>query len=104
MLQGKVSAIYSRGDEFVTRVEVEGLAPNILPGMTADVSVEIGNIKNALLIPLRSIENGLVTLRRNGKWEKKKIEIGHIDGSLAEVLGNFLKPEDEIRVRTSNGP
>jgi macrolide-specific efflux system membrane fusion protein len=48
ILTGKVSALFSREDEFIVHIQVEGLAPEILPGMTADVSIEIGNIHNAL--------------------------------------------------------
>lgn len=99
VLEGEVTALFPHEDEFLAHVRVEGLEPNVLPGMTADVSVEIGTIKNATLIPLKAVRNGMVTVRKSGSWENVKVEIGHVDGLFAEVTGAALTPEDEIRVR-----
>lgn len=102
VLRGRVSSLYPRENEFIARISVDSLEENILPGMTADVSVEIGKINNALLVPAKALQNGLVLVKTNGKWEKRKVEIGHIDGLNAEVLGNSLSPSDEIRIKEEN--
>lgn len=99
VLIGEVSAIYSRNDEFIANIEVPGLDPSVLPGMTADVTVQIGQIKNALLIPIKAVTDGKVTLRRNGSWKKMQLELGHLDGSFIEVLGKQIGPEDELRIK-----
>jgi multidrug efflux pump subunit AcrA (membrane-fusion protein) len=99
VLVGKVASIYSREDEFLVRIEVENLDPQILPGMTADVTIEIGSIKNALLIPLTAIRNGMVTVRRGRGWEKVKVDVGHVDGLFAEIKKGSLQPNDEVRVK-----
>lgn len=98
VFKGSVTSLYSREDEFLARIDVEGLPDGVLPGMTADVTVEIGQIKNALLVPLKAVLNGMVTVRRNGRWEKVKVDIGHIDGLSAEVKGGPLTEADEIRM------
>jgi macrolide-specific efflux system membrane fusion protein len=99
ILEGKVVSIFPREDEFLVHVNVDSFAENILPGMTADVAIVIGSIKNALVIPIRAVSNGLVSFKRKGKWKKIKLDIGHIDGSFVEVLSNQLSTKDEIRLQ-----
>lgn len=99
VLHGTVASIYSREEEFIAHIRVPDLDPSVLPGMTADVSVEIGKITNAVLIPIRAVSNGLVTVRRNGTWKKLKLDLGHVDGRYIEVLGKQLHENDELRVR-----
>lgn len=101
VLNGWVTSIYPSEDEFLTRIDVKNLEDNILPGMTADVSIEIGSIKNATLVPLSAVVNGTVLLRRGHRWEKLKVEVDHVDGNWAEIQGGLLTPEDELRVKAS---
>ncbi len=96
VLEGEVVALFPKEDEFLAHVAVKNLEDSVLPGMTADVAIEIGKIQNALLIPLKAISNGSVLIERNGRREKIKIEIGHIDGLSAEVLGGDIRPSDKI--------
>ena len=97
-LSGTVTAIFPREDEFLTRISVDGLDESILPGMTADVTIEIGSIKDALLVPLAALKNGYLTVRKNGQWKKIKVEVGHVDGLYAEIKNGSLSPEDKIRL------
>lgn len=97
VLDGKVTALYPREDEFLARIFVPGLDSSILPSMTADVSVEIGQIHDVLLVPLKAVQNGMVTARKNNRWQKMKVEVGHVDGLSAEIKG--ISTEDELRIR-----
>lgn len=102
-IEGTVTAVFPKDDEFLTHISFplqKNL--NILPGMSADTSIEIGKIENALMIPLKAIQNGMVTVKRDGKWKKLKIEIDHIDGLFGEVKGNLLSINDEIQIRKQN--
>ncbi len=99
VLIGRVKSIFPRNDEFIVNIEVSDLEKSILPGMTADVAIEIGTIQNATLVPLTSLQNGSLTIRRDGHWIKKKFEVGHIDGEAAEIIGDELKLSDEIRIQ-----
>lgn len=102
--QGFVHSIYSREDEFIAKIKVDNLRPNILPGMTADVAIIAGEKEKALLIPLSSILNGMVTLKRENEAKKVKIpvKIGTIDGSWAEVLEGDIKLSDQLLVKKGN--
>lgn len=101
VLLGKVTALYPREDEFLAQVRVDDLDPSVLPGMTADVTVEVGKIENVILVPLRAIQNGMVTKRVGSRWNKVKVDVGHVDGINAEIRGDTLSPSDEIRVPVS---
>lgn len=98
VLQGVVSSVFSREDEFLVHVQVDGLDPGVLPGMTADVSIEIGKISDALLVPAKAVTNGFVTVKRKGKWVKEKVEAGHMNNQNIEILSKNLSVADEIRV------
>lgn len=95
-LTGKVEALFSRSDEFLAHIEVLGLKPNILPGMTADVAIVVARHSDALLIPVSAVNNGYVTLLLNGKRTKKQVRLGGIDGQMAEVVEGDIKEGDEI--------
>lgn len=94
-LNGKVSAIFPRGSEFVTNVSVENLDKKILPGMSADVSIEIGKITGTL-VPAKALRNGLLKIERNGKIQNLKVDVGLIDGLSAEIKGDNLKSTDYV--------
>jgi multidrug efflux pump subunit AcrA (membrane-fusion protein) len=97
VLTGKVSAIFSRNEEFLAHIDVS-LAENILPGMTADVAIEVSHKDKALLVPLSAISDGRIKLRRDGKRKTIKLKIGSIDGSWAEVVEGDVTVKDEILV------
>ncbi len=99
VLTGKISALFSRDDEFLAHVEIDDLEQSILPGMTADVAVEVGKIGDALMIPLRAISSGMVIIKRpGGKREKVKVEVGNINESWAEIKGSTLSIDDVVIV------
>ncbi|MCB9092473.1 MAG: efflux RND transporter periplasmic adaptor subunit [Halobacteriovoraceae bacterium] len=96
--EGAVSAFFPRRNEFLVHINVSNLDDNILPGMTADVSIEIGKKENVLLIPVSSIDSGMVSIKRDGKKMKVKLKIGHVQGNWAEVVEGDISLEDEIYV------
>lgn len=96
-LQGRVASLFSRNDEFLAHIEVDGgLNANVLPGMTADVAITIGNHANALLIPVSAVNNGYVIAVRDGKRRKIPVQIGAIDGQMAEVIGGDVTESDQV--------
>ncbi len=99
LFEGEVVSIYPKNDEFLARIEVNELPPNILPGMTADVSILVGEKKQALLIPLSTINNGKILRKRNQVKEKIQVKIGGIDETWAEVIEGDIKLEDELLIK-----
>lgn len=101
-LKGKVAALYARDDEFLARIDVEELDQSILPGMTADVAIEVGQVENALLVPAKAVHNGHVLVIRDGKQQKIKVEIGHVDGVMAEIKNGDIRENDNLLVRKAD--
>lgn len=96
---GTVSNIYPKNGEFIARIEAGQFKENILPGMTADVVINIGSKKGVLLIPVRAISDGRVLRLRNGKKKKIEVEIGHTDGLWAELVVGDLLVDDQLIVK-----
>lgn len=95
---GVVENIIPREGEFVVQVTVSNLPENILPGMNADLSIEINKKEKALLVPVGAVSNGAITLLKDGKKEKVKVEIGISDSEFAEILSPNLTADDELLI------
>lgn len=96
---GTVHSIFPSQGEFVARIESETLPPEILPGMTADVAIEVAQKDKALLVPVRAINSGHVLVKRGARNEKIKVDIGISDDEWAEVLSNDLKKNEEVLIK-----
>ncbi|MFG1500965.1 HlyD family efflux transporter periplasmic adaptor subunit [Halobacteriovorax sp. XZX-3] len=97
--EGYVKTIYPREGEFITRIEVKGLEKSILPGMTADVVIEVGKKKGVLLIPVKAISNGKVLRMRDKKREKVEVVTGNNDGMWVEVISGDIKLSDLLFIK-----
>ncbi|MDH5183445.1 MAG: efflux RND transporter periplasmic adaptor subunit [Gammaproteobacteria bacterium] len=101
ILRGKVDSIFPRNEEFLVHVNVDNLATQILPGMTADVAIEVGRKDKALLVPLSAISSGQVRILRDKKRKVIALKIGVIDGNWAEVVDGDIEEDDLIIVQKS---
>ena len=95
-IRGKISSIYPAADQFIAKVEFMDWPDGILPGMTADVAIEIARKKNALLVPARAIVNGNILLKRKGRKMKIPVQVGLIDLEKAEIISPVLELNDEL--------
>jgi len=99
--KGKVFALFPKDDEFLAHINVQELAKNVLPGMSADVSIIVGQHKDALLVPISGLSNGQIIVRRDGKKLKIPVKIGGVDGEWAEVIEGDIKMTDEILIKVN---
>lgn len=97
--RGKVHSIFPSQGEFVARIHSEALPPEILPGMTADVAIEVAHKDDVLLVPVRAISSGHVLVKRQSGREKVKVEIGISDDEWAEVLGSNLQKDEDVLIK-----
>ena len=100
-LRGQVKALYPKNDEFLAHIEVDGLMENVLPGMTADVSITVGQHQDVLLVPVSSLVNGHITLLREGVKTKIPVKVGGVDGQWAEITEGDIKDNDKIMMKRS---
>lgn len=97
--EGVVKSVYPRDSQFIVRIELNQWPHGVLPGMTADVAIIVGEKKDILLIPIRSIVAGQVTRLRGNTKELVPVKLGVIDGEWAEVTSDNIKIEDELVTR-----
>lgn len=97
--EGLVTSVYPRDNQFIVRIELKKWPAGVLPGMTADVAILIGQKTNVLLIPIKSIVAGQVTRIREGKKERVPVKLGIIDGEWGEVISENINAEDELQSR-----
>lgn len=96
---GHVTAVYPKDQQFIVRIDLEKFPDGVLPGMTADVAIEVGKKQDVVLIPLKALSAGTVTRKRDGRKEKIKVELGIVDGEWGELTGGDLKVADELLSR-----
>jgi multidrug efflux pump subunit AcrA (membrane-fusion protein) len=103
--EGVVQSLYSNENNFLVRINVNDLPPQLLPGMTADVAITINEHPNALVVPTAAIDVGKVYVQRGvGSPTTIAIRSGIVDGTMAEVLEGDLKEGDRIYLRERVGP
>lgn len=102
---GVVESIYSHDNSFLVRIQTPHLPPQILPGMTVDVSIGINEKKDVLLAPVAAIEDGKVYVQRGSSRPiLVKVKTGIVDGATAEVISDELREEDRLVIRKKVGP
>ena len=98
-----MSMLIKKDNEFLTHISVEGLKRNVIPGMTADVSIIVGKQKNALLVPVSGLSNGHLLIKRDDKKRKVLVKIGGVDGDWAEVLDGDILESDLVLIKEKKG-
>lgn len=101
--EGRVTAIFSNEGRFWVHIKNIVLPTSILPGMTADVAIQIEEKNKCLLIPVTAIffdpkqessptektHVAKVKVLISGKPVEKSINLGIVDADMAEVLSGI---------------
>jgi multidrug efflux pump subunit AcrA (membrane-fusion protein) len=104
--EGVVQSIYPTENGFLARMDVSTLPSAILPGMTADVAIEIQRHDHALVIPVASLMGGnsVWVKRGHGIPKKVDVQVGIIDQAQAEVVAGDLRPGDRVLIKNRELP
>jgi macrolide-specific efflux system membrane fusion protein len=98
-LTGEVQSLYPKRGEFIAHINSDKIPLNILPGMTADVIIEVGKKKNVVLIPVRAISEARVVRLREEKKQVVDVEIGSSDGIWAELVKGDIVVTDKLIIK-----
>ena len=98
-LVGRVISIYPSDSQFLVRLQVDSMPPEILPDMTADVAIEVERREKALLVPLIAVRRGQIIVRRAGKRRQPvHAKVGAVNAESAEILDGSVLPSDEVLI------
>lgn len=98
-LAGHVRAVYPKDGQFLIHILVDQFPTGVMPGMTADVAIEVGQKENALLVPVTALTAGKIMIDRQGKRLKLDVQVGVVDSEMAEIRSDELKPDDRVVVK-----
>lgn len=97
--EGVVESVYSNDNNFFARINVSKLNPKILPGMTADVAIQIMKHENALLLPIAAFNNGGVWVKRSSIASFTPLKLGIVDKEMGELIEGDLKEGDHLLIK-----
>jgi len=101
---GVIESIYSYNSNFLARIDASTLPKEILPDMTADVAIIVRELKNVLLVPTTALEEDTVWVKRpHSLVTAVKVQLGVVDGTMAEVVSGDLHEGDQILIRKRMG-
>jgi len=93
---GEVKAIFPRDGQFLIHISADSFPAGILPGMTADVAIEVGSKEDALVVPLSSISGGKILVDRKGKRLRIPVTVGIVDAEKAEISSDQIQSDDQV--------
>jgi len=80
-----------------TEVKLNSVTPDVRPGMSAQVTIVVERIPNALSVPLQSIlaegTSRFVYVWKDGQTERRKIETGKFNDSFSQILSGVAEGE-----------
>jgi HlyD family secretion protein len=83
-------------------ISVDPTDVQLLPGMTATVSIVTQSATDVLTVPNGAISNGKVSVLRNGNPVAVAVQTGITDG-VNTVIVTGLQPGDQVVTGTSTG-
>lgn len=98
-LFAEVRTIYTSSSQFTVTLDTKGLPKEILPGMSADVSIEVAVKPEVVLIPAASLQAGKVERVRAGRRQMLEIKTGLVNADKVEVVEGDIIAGDQVVVR-----
>ncbi|RHX93662.1 secretion protein HlyD [Leptospira yasudae] len=96
VIQGRVQGTFSHAGQFYARIEGARFPDGVLPGMTADVAIEIGTKENAVLVPRKYEKKQKILIFRNGKSIPVSFKPGLKSELFIEVKEGDIQAGDKL--------
>ncbi len=98
---GFVESVYSNQSSFLARIGASKLPAVVLPGMTADVAIEIRRQDNALLVPVSALVGGNTLWVKHGGGVPRKVQVkvGIVDKAQAEIASGDVEAGDRVLIK-----
>jgi HlyD family secretion protein len=97
---GQAGDVTTSGVNFTVTVELTEIDNMVKPGMTAAVTITVREVKDALLIPNRTVRQldgkRVVYILQNGQPVAVEVRLGATSDTVSEVVGGDLKDGDLV--------
>jgi membrane fusion protein, macrolide-specific efflux system len=100
--EGSVKAIFPYEGQFRALLTLADMPKEILPGMTADVAIEVGKGKKAYYVPAEAVVDGKLTLRREGKKIQLPVQVANAASGKLQVQNSGLREGDVVLYKASS--
>ncbi|TGK14182.1 secretion protein HlyD [Leptospira stimsonii] len=94
VVSGRVQGTFSHAGQFFARIEAFRFPEGVLPGMTADVAIEVGKRDSAVLVPRKYEKKQRIIIFRNGKYSAVSFVPGLRSEKFIEVKEGDIQPGD----------
>lgn len=81
---------------YVLYLQVDISSEMLKPGMTGEVSIDVGEHDNALLVPRRALYGRTLLVVKDGRVEKRTPEVGYVSLNEVEILSGVSDGEAVI--------
>ncbi|MFA5058093.1 MAG: efflux RND transporter periplasmic adaptor subunit [Opitutaceae bacterium] len=96
----KVSKILPTADpatqRYVVHLEVEIPPEKLVPGITGEVSIDVGEHEHTLIVPRRALSGHSLFVVDSGRVELRKVEVGYVSLNEVEILSGVKEGEQVI--------
>lgn len=92
---GKVESLFPSNGQFEAKVVLENFPDSLLPGMTADIAIEVSQ-RSAFLIPKLALVKGSIEIQRKSETKKVSVEIGSESEDRIEIHSESLLEGDLV--------
>lgn len=81
---------------YIVHLSVDLAVDKLVPGLTGEVSIVLGERDAAAIIPRRALRNNEVFVVSGGRVEVRKVQLGYQALNKAEIIGGLKKDEQVI--------
>lgn len=97
----KVGIVSSNVTSYPAVIKLDTASDEILPNMSAQVSIITQTKDNVLLVPAGAVQNQTVSIMKNGKVTTADVETGLTSGTQVEIVSGLTEGETVVTGTTS---
>jgi cobalt-zinc-cadmium efflux system membrane fusion protein len=86
--------VTQQGPQYNLTVTCPHLDPKYVPGMRANIKVEVPDAEMAILVPNSAIADGHVSIKTDDGFEQRPVVVGKSDGKHTEIKQGLTEGEE----------
>ena len=86
VFEGSVFSVYAQGTQFKVRIDAKSLPSGVLPGMTADVAIEVARHADRIIAPAAGVSGTDLVILNGRRLSRIPVKTGLADASKVEII------------------